>query len=79
METTQAFKIYLDEEMKAIDFEERENLENASFEEKERTNSSYYTLPVFIQNEKELKAIEKDFSDYIYRNTKLTLYKNDAL
>ena len=79
LETTQAFKIYLDEEMKAIDFEERENLENASFEEKERTNSSYYTLPVFIQNEKELKAIEKDFSDYIYRNTKLTLYKNDAL
>ncbi|MDZ7818348.1 MAG: DUF87 domain-containing protein [Aliarcobacter sp.] len=79
LETTQAFKIYLDEKMKAIDFEERENLENASFEEKERANSSYYPLPIFVQNEKEIKAIEKDFSDYIYRNTKLTLYKNDAL
>ena len=32
-----------------------------------------------VTNEKELKAIEKDFSDYSYRNTKLTLYKNDAL
>jgi DNA helicase HerA-like ATPase len=79
LETTQAFKIYLDEEMKAIDFEEKETLENSSFEEKERANSSYYTLPVFIQNEKELKAIEKDFSDYIYRNTRLSLYKNDAM
>jgi DNA helicase HerA-like ATPase len=79
LETTQAFKIYLDEEMKAIDFEEKETLENASFEEKERANSSYYTLPIFIQNEKELKSIEKDFSDYIYRNTRLSLYKNDAL
>ena len=79
LETTQAFKIYLDEDMKAIDFEEKEELENTSFEEKERANSSYYTLPTFIQNEKELKAIEKDFSDYIYRNTRLSLYKNDAL
>jgi DNA helicase HerA-like ATPase len=79
LETTQAFKIYLDEKMKAIDFEEKETLENSSFEEKERANSSYYTLPIFVQNEKEIKSIEKDFSDYIYRNTKLTLYKNDAL
>jgi DNA helicase HerA-like ATPase len=79
LETTQAFKIYLDENMKDIDFEEKEQLENASFEEKERVNSSYYTLPIFVQNEKEIKSIEKDFSDYIYRDTKLTLYKNDAL
>ena len=79
LETTQAFKIYLDENMKDIDFEEKEQLENASFEEKERANSSYYTLPIFVQNEKEIKSIEKDFSDYIYRDTKLTLYKNDAL
>ena len=79
LETTQAFKIYLDENMKDINFEEKEQLENASFEEKERANSSYYTLPIFVQNEKEIKSIEKDFSDYIYRDTKLTLYKNDAL
>ena len=79
LETNESFKIYLDENMKDINFEEKEQLENASFEEKERANSSYYTLPIFVQNEKEIKSIEKDFSDYIYRDTKLTLYKNDAL
>ena len=79
LETNEAFKIYLDQNMKDINFEEKEQLENASFEEKERANSSYYTLPIFVQNEKEIKSIEKDFSDYIYRDTKLTLYKNDAL
>ena len=79
LETNESFKIYLDENMKDINFEEKEQLENASFEEKERANSSYYALPIFVQNEKEIKSIEKDFSDYIYRDTKLTLYKNDAL
>ena len=79
LETNESFKIYLDQNMKDINFEEKEQLENASFEEKERANSSYYDLPIFVQNEKEIKSIEKDFSDYIYRDTKLTLYKNDAL
>ena len=65
--------------MQNIDFEEKEILENSSFEDKDRANSSYYSIPTFIQNEKELKSIEKDFNDYIYRNKKLTLYKNDAL
>jgi hypothetical protein len=79
LEQKESFKIYLDETMQNIDFEEKEVLENSNFEEKDRVNSSYYSIPTFIQNEKELKSIEKDFSDYIYRNKRLTLYKNDAL
>ncbi len=79
LETTEICKIYLDEEMKNINFDEKEEVENSNFETKERPNSHYYELPTFIQSEKELKAIEKDFVDYIYRNSKLTLYKNDEL
>lgn len=74
-----SYKIYLDENMKNIDFEEKEELGNNSFEEKEKPNSFYYELPNFIQKEKDLKVIEKDFMDYIYRNSKLTLYKNEFL
>lgn len=74
-----SYKIYLDENMKNIDFEEKEELRNNSFEEKEKPNSFYYELPSFIQKEKDLKVIEKDFMDYIYRNSKLTLYKNEFL
>ncbi|MFX4154572.1 ATP-binding protein [Aliarcobacter butzleri] len=74
-----SYKIYLDENMKNIDFKEKEELRNNSFEEKEKPNSFYYELPSFIQKEKDLKVIEKDFMDYIYRNSKLTLYKNEFL
>ncbi|MCG3710004.1 ATP-binding protein [Aliarcobacter butzleri] len=74
-----SYKIYLDENMKNIDFEEKEELGNNSFEEKEKPNSFYYELPSFVQKEKDLKIIEKDFTDYIYRNSKLTLYKNEFL
>ncbi|MDN5105859.1 DUF87 domain-containing protein [Aliarcobacter butzleri] len=74
-----SYKIYLDENMKNIDFEEKEELVNNSFEEKEKPNSFYYELPSFIQKEKDLKVIEKDFMDYIYRSSKLTLYKNEFL
>ncbi|MFY4743175.1 ATP-binding protein [Aliarcobacter butzleri] len=74
-----SYKIYLDENMKNMDFEEKEELRNNSFEEKEKPNSFYYELPSFIQKEKDLKVIEKDFMDYIYRNSKLTLYKNEFL
>lgn len=79
LETNETFKIYIDEKMSNINFDEKESYENSSFETKERPNSSYYAIPVFIQNEKDLKALEKDFVDYVYRNSKLTLYKNEAL
>ena len=73
------FKIYLDEKATQINFEEREDVLTDTFDEKEKPNSFYYELPSFIQNEKELKLLERDFADYVYRNFKLTLYKNDTL
>ncbi|MGJ0303569.1 DUF87 domain-containing protein [Aliarcobacter cryaerophilus] len=73
------FKIYLDEKASQINFDEREDVLTDTFDEKEKPNSFYYELPSFIQNEKELKLLERDFADYVYRNFKLTLYKNDTL
>lgn len=73
------FKIYLDEKAKEINFDEREDILTNNFDEKEKINSFYYELPSFIQNEKELKILERNFADYVYRNFKLTLYKNDIL
>ena len=73
------FKIYLDEKATEINFDEKEDVLIYSFDEKEKPNSFYYELPSFIQNEKELKLLERDFADYVYRNFKLTLYKNDTL
>ncbi len=73
------YGFYLQKEASNINYEEFVELNISSFEIKERLNSNYYETPIFIQNEKELKQIQKDFSDYVYRNSKLTLFKNDSL
>ncbi|QKF67436.1 YjgR domain-containing protein [Arcobacter venerupis] len=73
------YGFYLQKETSNINYEEFEEVNNFSFETKERLNSNYYETPIFIQNEKELKQIQKDFTDYVYRNSKLTLFKNEAL
>lgn len=78
-EKSQKCKYYLDENMKEINFEEKEDLDEIRFETKEKVNSNYYEIPDFIQNEKALKQVEKDFIDYLYRNSKLTLFKIDSL
>jgi DNA-directed RNA polymerase sigma subunit (sigma70/sigma32) len=39
----------------------------------------FHPTLLFIQNEKKLKQIEKDFVDYLYRNSKLTLFKIEEL
>ena len=71
---------YLQKDASNINYEEFEEITNLnSFETKERINSNYYETPIFIQNEKELKQIQKDFTDYVYRNSKLSLFKNEAL
>lgn len=81
IDTTENFihKIYLNDTMKEINFKEFEPLYKNDFEENERVNSSYYPIPSFLQNEKELKNLLKDFSNYIYRNERLTLYYNKKL
>lgn len=82
LEESIAYKIYLTENMKSIDFDTKEVLETSvieNFDTKERSNSFYYEIPTFIKNERDLKALEKDFVDYIYSEAKLTLYKNESL
>ena len=73
------YKFYLQKEASNVNFEELEEFKENSFETNERINSNYYETPIFIQNEKELKQIQKDFTDFIFRTTKLSLYKNEDL
>lgn len=73
------YKVYLQKEASNINFEELEEFKENSFETNEKNNSNYYETPIFIQNEKELKQIQKDFFDFIFRTTKLSLYKNEDL
>ncbi|WP_121626507.1 ATP-binding protein [Poseidonibacter antarcticus] len=73
------YKIYLDKNIDEINFEEKEDVQNSIFEHKSRTNSSFYELPSFLQNEREIKSLQKEFSNYIYRNEKLNLFKNTSL
>ena len=73
------YRFYLQKEASNVNFEELEEFKENSFETNERVNSNYYETPIFIQNEKELKQIQKDFTDFIYRTTKLSLFKNEDL
>lgn len=73
------YRFYLQKETSNVNFEEIEEFKENSFETNERVNSNYYETPIFIQNEKELKQIQKDFTDFIYRNSKLSLFKNEEL
>jgi len=73
------YKIYLDEDLNEIEFNELETITNLNFENSNRTNSIFYPLPSFLQNEREIKSLQKEFSNYIYRNEKLNLFKNTSL
>jgi len=68
-------KIYLDETQSNINWDDKEELEESNFSRKERANSSFYNVPTFMQNAKELKSIQKEFTNKIYQNNKLTLFK----
>ena len=72
-------KIYLDETDSNINWEDKEVLENFNFSRNEKSNSIYYNIPVFLQNARKLKSIQKEFTNKIYQNNKLTLYKNTDL
>lgn len=68
------FQIELDKNLKSIDFDELEAIEKQSYKDEGAQNSIYYEVPTFLQNEKELKLVEKNFTDFIYRTQKLPLY-----
>ncbi|WP_198304765.1 helicase HerA domain-containing protein [Arcobacter vandammei] len=79
VETSVKYKFYLDKNMKTLDFNEKEELSEFRYETEQKNNSFFYEVPSFIQNQRELKQVEKEFIDYIYRTAKLTLYKVDSL
>ena len=74
-----SYKIYLDKKINEISFDEIEDAKGFVFDTKSRINCTYYEVPSFLQNEREIKKVEKDFANYIYRNNKLILYKNSKL
>ena len=43
------------------------------------SNASFANLPNIIKEASSLKELEKDFTDYLYQNNKLTLYKVSSL
>ena len=72
-------KIYLDESDSNINWEDKEILDEIEFSKNERANSSYYYTPSFIQNSRELKSIQREFTNKIYQNNKLTLHTISSL
>ncbi len=72
-------KIYLDETNLEVNWEDYESLKEKVFTRNEKINSSYYNLPNFMLNIRDLKEIHKDFTNRIYKNNVLILYKNKPL
>jgi DNA helicase HerA-like ATPase len=72
-------KIYLDETNRDVDWDDYELLKEEEFTRNEKINSSYYNLPNFMLNIRDLKEIHKDFTNRIYKNNVLILYKNKPL
>ena len=72
-------KIYLDETDNKVNWEDKEDLEDSNFSKNERSNSSYYNVPTFIQNAREFKSLQRDFTNLIYQNHKFTLHTISAL
>ncbi len=72
-------KIYLDETNLEVNWDDYEPLKDKVFTRNEKINSSYYNLPNFMLNIRDLKKIHKDFTNKIYKNNVLILYKNKPL
>ncbi len=72
-------KIYLDETNLEVNWDDYESLKEKEFTRNEKINSSYYNLPNFMLNIRDLKEIHKDFTNRIYKNNVLILYKNKPL
>lgn len=74
-----SYTYYLNEDDNEFMVDDLEEFIQNNFQTKSRENSSYYPIPSFIQNEKSLKNIEKTFSNFIYTNKRLNLYKIEKL
>jgi DNA helicase HerA-like ATPase len=72
-------KIYIDETDSNINWDDSEILQDLNFSKNERINSSFCNLPAFLQNSNKIKLMQKDFINRVYKNSQLTLYKNNQL
>jgi hypothetical protein len=72
-------KIYIDEMDTNINWDDSEILQDLNFSKNEKINSSFCNLPAFLQNSNKIKLMQKDFINRVYKNSQLTLYKNNQL
>jgi len=74
-------RLYLDEKDKDIDFEKAQNNDDDFdlYDVDPLDGCEYMGLPNFILEAKNLKSIEKEFSDYLYHNKRLTLFRYPKL
>ncbi len=74
-------KFDLNEGMTEPDFGKGENtdFDPDLFDKKPVAQSRFHNLPSFVEELKNLKPLEKEYSDYLYRTQKIELYKCTAL
>ncbi len=75
------FKYYLSEDTKKIDWKEEEINEDDFdlYSTNAPDNGNYEPLPSFILEAKDLRSITKEFSNYLYHNKRLKLYRYKQL
>jgi len=76
-----ALELYLDEDFGDPKWDEAyENEDDTTrYDRKAPMKSLFYSLPQAISEARNLRDIEKDFSDYLYRNKQYELYQVDEL
>ncbi len=76
-----AKRYLLQEDLQEIDYPQGEKFElnPANYGKKPIEQSQFAGLPVFLENLKSFKTLQKQFADYLYRNNKLELYKCTSL
>ncbi len=74
-------KYYLDETMKDIDWEASQVNEDDFdlYDMDPKESCSFGALPDFITESKTVKSLEKAFSNYLYHDKRITLYRYKAL
>lgn len=75
------WELYLDEDFSDPNWQEASVNEDDSnrYDKTPPIKALFYSLPQTILEARNLKDIEKDFSDYLYRNKQFELYRVDTL
>jgi hypothetical protein len=81
LEKKVSMRFVLNKDMQEINYPAGEKFEfnPADYGKKPFEQVQFAGLPGFIENLKSFKSLKKEFSDYLYRNNKLELYKCTSL